>query len=428
MGRTINSRRPRSVNHHARDHTAQVHPVKPPINGIRTLRHAVPTRGASHRTDTFLSSAGPAEREELLEELAAVSNHPVVDGLLDNVGGLMAVLNEHHQIISVNDAFLKSIGIEDAESVLGMRLGEAICCVRSHETPGGCGASDFCPSCGAAIAIVACLGTDRAEERTCFATLERNGQKAFVEFKVRSYPLTVNQRRIILLFMRDKTANERRAEPERSFYQDINDVVSALADGTEKEADGSANDADDVADRIKMLTSRLSDEAAMQRVLSEGDIGEYRPDLQWVSVSQVIRELREVFANHPASAGRMLIIRASACVTRIRTDISILIRVLCNMVVNALEATEDDGTVRLWVEGDHTSVEFRVWNGTLIPRDTALRIFQRDFSTKKGAGRGMGTWAMRLFCENYLRAEVEFTTSESDGTVFRVRIPNGAID
>jgi hypothetical protein len=34
---------------------------------------------------------------------------------------------------------------------------------------------------------------------------------------------------------------------------------------------------------------------------------------------------------------------------------------------------------------------FCVWNQEVIPEDIALRIFQRNNSTKKESGRGMGT-------------------------------------
>ena len=51
------------------------------------------------------------------------------------------------------------------------------------------------------------------------------------------------------------------------------------------------------------------------------------------------------------------------------------------------------------------------------------RIFQRNFSTKAEAGRGIGTYSMKLLGEDVLGGEVGFTSSEKDGTVFRLLHP-----
>ena len=54
-----------------------------------------------------------------------------------------------------------------------------------------------------------------------------------------------------------------------------------------------------------------------------------------------------------------------------------------------------------------------------------MRIFQRYYSTKGEPGRGLGTYSMKLFGEQYLGGEVRFDTSESEGTVFSLRLPRG---
>ena len=176
-----------------------------------------------------------------------------------------------------------------------------------------------------------------------------------------------------------------------------------------------------------MLTARLVDETALQEMLTAAGNGGRRPDLHWVSVGSIIAELREYFAHHPASADRTLILRVSASTTRIRTDFTMLVHVLCDMVINALEATRAGGTVRLWVEEGPGAVSFHVWNRSVIAPDTAMRVFQRNFTTKPGDGRGRGTWTMKLLGEEYLGAKVGFSTSTKEGTVFRVKIPAGIV-
>lgn len=58
----------------------------------------------------------------------------------------------------------------------------------------------------------------------------------------------------------------------------------------------------------------------------------------------------------------------------------------------------------------------------VMPSTVQNQVFQRSFSTK-GAGRGLGTFSIRLLTENYLGGEVGFTSTAGSGTVFRAAYP-----
>ena len=62
-------------------------------------------------------------------------------------------------------------------------------------------------------------------------------------------------------------------------------------------------------------------------------------------------------------------------------------------------------------------------NSAVVPQDVQLQVFQRSFSTKGAAGRGIGTYSMKLFGERYLGGEVGFVSRELEGTTFRLRLP-----
>ena len=89
------------------------------------------------------------------------------------------------------------------------------------------------------------------------------------------------------------------------------------------------------------------------------------------------------------------------------------------MIINALEATAENGEVKIWIEHNGDFLSFCVWNAEEITGDVKNRIFQRNFSTKSELGRGLGTYSMKLFGEEVLGGKVDFTTSEAEGTVFR---------
>ena len=56
-----------------------------------------------------------------------------------------------------------------------------------------------------------------------------------------------------------------------------------------------------------------------------------------------------------------------------------------------------------------------VYDAEPIPEEIALRIFKRNFSTKEGEGRGIGTYSMRLFGEKILGGKVYFTSTAEAG-------------
>jgi C4-dicarboxylate-specific signal transduction histidine kinase len=92
------------------------------------------------------------------------------------------------------------------------------------------------------------------------------------------------------------------------------------------------------------------------------------------------------------------------------------------LAVNALEACMPGEEIRLEASSEENGIQFSVWNPQTIPPDVALRIFQRNFTTKAGAGRGLGTYAMKLFGEEALGGRVAFDTG-AGGTTFHLQLP-----
>ena len=149
----------------------------------------------------------------------------------------------------------------------------------------------------------------------------------------------------------------------------------------------------------------------------------YRPQLKPVRVEAVLQELKRLFSHDAVAAGKSMKTSIASPTLEFETDISLLLRVLSNMVRNALEASSVGDEIRLWIEPDDLELRFCVWNRRHIPKPIALRVFQRNFSTKDGAGRGLGTFSMKFLSEQFLNGSVDFTTSMTEGTTFRLSIP-----
>jgi len=368
---------------------------------------------------SHFASAERAVGDELQVDIEVVSSNPVISGLLTSIGGLIAVLNEHRQIVSLNTSFLEMLGIEDGAAILGLRPGEAVNCIHAHEEAGGCGTSRYCSTCGAAIAIVSCLETGVATERKCALTAKKGENKVQVALLVRANPIRMNGRMYVLLFLQDITLQEQRAALERTFFHDINNMLSMLVQASELLVDENPST---LSTAIYDASLRLSREVAIQKCLFAEEAGGYSPIWRDCDIGQILQELRVFFASHMAGKGKILQFPDSYQHLRLKTDGSLLFRVLLNMIVNALEATAEGGTVKVWVEEKDTPV-FCVWNEAVMQPEVALRIFQRSFSTKGQSGRGIGTFSMKLFGEKVLGGKVSFTSQKGEGTTFRFLHP-----
>ena len=382
----------------------------------------------SHKSPTkcesFFAPAGRASQSTLVKSIEHVTSNPIADTLLRTVSGLMAILNESRQILALNDALLRSLGIDNAEEVLGLRPGEAIECVHAHDHPGGCGTSRHCVTCGAAIAMVAALATNSPQERTCIATVIKNGKSMDLFFRVRCSPVVFENKRFLLLFMQDCTVQQQQAALEHVFFHDIQNMVSGLKLNSQLLA-GDEDPAlrKEYVDGVAQLARQLDREIEIQRSLTTEESHTFSLLMEEIEVGNIAYDLRTMLSNYAVSLHKTFSFPATIPEIKITSDAVLLKRILANMVINAFEATEPGGIIRFWVDQTDKDVSFHVWNSKSIPPNDRLRIFQRNFSTKSDSGRGLGTYSMKLFGETYLGGEVDFVSSEKDGTTFHLRLP-----
>jgi len=108
----------------------------------------------------------------------------------------------------------------------------------------------------------------------------------------------------------------------------------------------------------------------------------------------------------------------------INLDKTQLIRIITNLVTNAIQATEAEENPKIEV---HVSLEKTVLkitvtdNGKGIQKDVAALIFEPKFTTKN-SGMGLGLPMIKQIIETY-DGTISFTSEEGKGTVFTVTLP-----
>jgi len=365
---------------------------------------------------------GRSAGAELSTEIETVGRSAIVDGLLEAVHGLMAVLNENRQLLALNDGMLHALGVKSLEKVLGLRLGEAVHCTHAEHAPGGCGTTEFCPTCGAAIAQVISLTENRAAERLCTIEIPGDDTHNNLFFRVRASPLVIASHRFILLFLQDVSQGQRAAALEQVFLHDLRNTTMGISMGTALLAESVTGNDGEIARNLLHLANRLVREIELQRCIAHSSLKDFPTQPSSLAMATLFSELQRSCQQHPAIANRGLEFASPQPGHTLCTDPTILHRILYNMVINALEASRTGDTVKVMAQRNETHDVFSVWNTGTISPEIAHRIFQRNFSTKSSFGHGLGTYSMKLLGEKLLGGRVSFTSSPEQGTCFKLEL------
>lgn len=393
---------------------------------------------------TMETAFAPAERaspEEVQRQYQKLASLPFVCDFLDAVPNMSVVLNEHRQIVFANRAFAEFLGIKGPEEllgkshceafkclyagVLGKRPGEAVGCIRSHLTDGGCGTTMFCRTCGAVISIMNSQKLCALDIQECRMICGDEGvnEKA-MDLRIWSRPIAVGGAIFTIFSVMDISNEKRRKVLERIFFHDVLNTASGVKGLADLliETGLSEMEIKDISSMISESSEQLIEEINAQRMLSAAESGELKVEVQEVHSLELLYRIIRQFHSHSVAKGKELIVDPMAEHFTFVSDPILLRRVLINLVKNALEAVEDGATVKLGAYSDRDSVYLTVHDAVVIPPDVQLNVFSRSFSTK-GSGRGLGTYSIKLISEKYLRGQVSFVSNAEVGTRFTVRYP-----
>jgi signal transduction histidine kinase len=122
--------------------------------------------------------------------------------------------------------------------------------------------------------------------------------------------------------------------------------------------------------------------------------------------------------------GITVVVDLDPAVPEIDAYASALNQVWTNLIVNAVDAMDGEGTltVRTRVEGEHVTVEVED-TGAGIPPEILKRIFEPFFTTKDvGKGTGLGLDITRRIVVDRHGGDIVFDSAPGR-TVARVRLP-----
>jgi two-component system sensor histidine kinase PilS (NtrC family) len=247
----------------------------------------------------------------------------------------------------------------------------------------------------------------------------------------------------VVLIFQDLT--EAKLMEERIRRQDRLAVIGELAAGIAHELrnplasiSGSAevllDSLDLEGDDVRLLGLMVKESQRINRIIEDFlNYARLQPsDIHRIDLAALADDVVGLARNHPAHRGnRSIEVDLAGCPT-VRGDPAQMKQVLLNLLLNALEAMEDGGRVRIIRPGPGEGrprgaglVEIWVQDeGPGVPPGEDMRIFE-PFFTRKPGGTGLGLAVVQRIVEAH-DGQIVYAPSRDGRSTFRLYLPMGA--
>lgn len=375
----------------------------------------------SNVTTYFASPERQPEIQVIQEHeiLASIQNLTI---LLEAIPYIVLVLNQERQIVHSNSKLLETLGLTHIDSLLAKRPGEIIHCIHADEGPNGCGTSKHCGVCGAVQAILESQKTNKKASQEARITTVVNNKIVAWDLLIVSTPVELASKKYMIVSMADISAEKRKSHLEHIFFHDIMNTSAIIQGYSELLKDSVSQHEREIAEVIHNTTKHLVEEIRLQRELLSAESGNLIAHPSQVLSKEILETTLSQFVEMAAEKGCYLDIVDHYESKEFTTDKTLLIRSLCNLVKNAVEASKEGDSIHLRCWHEDEQIFFSVQNPIIIPYDVQLQIFNRSFSTKSPS-RGWGTYSVKLLTEEYLQGKVSLLSEEGIGTIFTLELP-----
>ncbi len=373
--------------------------------------------------ETKFAPAERADTEQLQNQHNILTEIPWLTYAFDAMPQIVMILNEYRQTVYANKATLEAFKIDDINDISGKRPGEALSCIHSQKSPGGCGTSEYCKNCGAVLSVLSALNGTQESKSCCIV---KNPDNLAVNLAVKATPLEIEGKKYAVVSATDISEETMKGMMERIFFHDILNLAGA-AEGLSQilleSIDENNQKLKEISKTIHQSTKTLKEEITAQKDLAAAERGTLNPNIEQINSLNFLKEITDIYSHHEACRDKNISVFPNSADITFVCDRVILGRIIGNLIKNAIEASEEGMTVRAGCETTgENKIVFRVHNQTFIDDETQHKIFERSFSTK-GTDRGLGTYSVKLLTENGLNGKVRFTSEEESGTSFYITLP-----
>ncbi len=181
----------------------------------------------------------------------------------------------------------------------------------------------------------------------------------------------------------------------------------------------------ELAHRIEKSTDTLRTLLDGLLDISKLDAGTLTPSLESFALQDVFESIAFEFSANASEKGLTLKIAPTSL--HVTSDHSMLIRIMHNLVANAIRYTEA-GSILIGARREGDSVWIEVWDtGIGIPNERIGEVFEEFYQLNnperdRNKGLGLGLAIIRRLA-NLLKHKVEVRSEPNKGSVFRIQLP-----
>jgi signal transduction histidine kinase len=351
-----------------------------------------------------------------------MDNFENIRQVINSYPHLSLILNEKRQIVLSNQQLFDMTGLENLDHIIGERPGEAMNCIHKDDN-NGCGLSDSCRFCNIINTIIESRSQMIRVSRECRITTRSKGRLVFHDFQVTCSPIWLYNQHYTLINLVDISSDKRNQMLENVFFHDVLNRLGAFSGIVQMiKSENKQPELDEYIDVLDTIGELVIEDIQTQRFLKAAESANLILNIREHSVFEIAESVRKQICFNPIMKIHKLDVCTDCSDFRLKTDAALLKRILLNMVKNAAEACPERSIIRIRCSRRRGLAVFSVNNPGVIPINIRTQIFQRSFSTK-GYGRGLGTYSMKLFGENYLNGKVYFQSNEKQGTTFTIELP-----
>ncbi|MCF7929871.1 MAG: HAMP domain-containing histidine kinase [Spirochaetales bacterium] len=333
-----------------------------------------------------------------------------------------ALFNNSTRCVYANRLFAEYRELEDQEEAVGKTPGALFLCPYAGEDGEGCGENEKCAVCDLRSILIEASAGGGPVQRTSAVSQQTGYIPSSSDLRITAGLIHVESSVFILAQIEDMEDRMRRNLLNRVFYHDIINTatwIRTTAQLLKIQAD-EHNRKD--FESIETGVDVLCEEVESQRQLMKAESKEFSVSVEKTSQEEILQAVQKMYAPIAEINGCTLLLEPERSDRTFSSDFVLVRRIIGNLTKNAIEAAAEGAEIRLGAGETEARVTFQIKSPTPIPSDIQNSLFQKRISSK-GETRGLGTYSVKLFTEDYLGGEVGFTTSPEEGTVFTVRFP-----
>jgi len=213
---------------------------------------------------------------------------------------------------------------------------------------------------------------------------------------------------------------------------EINNPVAVIQGNLDVLTDILGPQADPVREEIRLIHQQIDRiRQIVTKLLQFARPGEFAGYTEQVEVPAVIADCL-VLSRHTLDKRRVKVELVHAATQTVEINRSELQQVLINLIVNAVQAMAEGGTLTLssedWLDGA-TPIGVRIGvrdTGQGIEEKDLDRIFDAFFTTKRGSGTGLGLSISQTLVQRY-GGRITADSTPGEGTVFHVWLLREAV-